>query len=63
MVNIRDPSGILSSKFAVFGKQNGIKYNLIPPYHPASNGVMERNVQILKQELHKSAKQQPKLTN
>ena len=43
------------SEFVDFLKQNGVKQTLVPPYHPSSNVVAQRTVQILKQALEKEA--------
>jgi len=42
-----------SREFAQFLKLNGIEQTLTPPYHPASDGCIERCVQTLKQGLRK----------
>ena len=39
--------------FKDFCVNNGIKHTLIPPYHPATNGVAERAVQVVKQAVKK----------
>ena len=41
----------ISSEFAIFLKQNGVKYIRSAPYHPSTNGLAERFVQSLKQNL------------
>ena len=43
----------VSAEFAAFLKRNGIKQITSAPYHPASNGMAERAVQIVKQGLKK----------
>ena len=43
----------VSSEFEQFLLENGICHQKSPPYHPASNGLAERAVQILKQGLKK----------
>ena len=40
-----------SYEFKNFMSANGIKHQLIPPYHPASNGQVERIVQDFKKSL------------
>ncbi|KAK2155442.1 hypothetical protein LSH36_240g02048 [Paralvinella palmiformis] len=42
-----------SEEFEPFLKLNGVKHVLCPPYHPASNGFTERNVQTFKNMLAK----------
>lgn len=42
-----------SQEFELFCKQNGIQHVTSAPFHPASNGLGERAVQILKQGLKK----------
>ena len=44
-----------SAEFEEFMKRNGIKHISTPPYHPASNGTVERLVQSFKQSLKASA--------
>ena len=39
--------------FKDFCVNNGIKHTLIPPYHPATNGAVERAVQVVKQAVKK----------
>ena len=40
-----------SREFAAFRAQNGIQHKCSPPYHPATNGQVERMVQELKTSL------------
>ena len=44
-----------SEAFEIFVKQNRIKHIKSAPYHPASNGLAERFIQSLKQNLKASA--------
>lgn len=44
---------LVSKKFTQFLERNGIKHTAVPAYHPASNGAVERSVQILKRDLMK----------
>ena len=41
----------VSSEFEMFLTKNGIKHITTAPYHPASNGLAERSVQIVKNGL------------
>ena len=43
-----------SQEFKQFLAKNGIKQTLVPPYHPASNGAVERCVRLVKEGLKKS---------
>ena len=42
-----------SSEFQHFTHQNGIKHFFSSPYHPLSNGLAERGIQIFKKEMSK----------
>ena len=42
-----------SQEFEVFTKKNSIKHVRTPPYHPASNGLVERAVQTFKEGMRK----------
>ena len=42
-----------SDEFRSFMKQNGIQHVKTPPYHPASNGLAERYVQVFKDGMRK----------
>ena len=42
-----------SDEFRSFMKQNGIQHVTTPPYHPASNGLAERYVQVFKDDMRK----------
>ena len=53
MVSDNGPA-FTSSEFETFTKMNGIKHSKSSPYHPASNGLVERAVQTFKQALKKS---------
>lgn len=44
-----------STEFEDFTKSNGINHKFSAPYHPATNGQVERYVQTLKQSLRKMA--------
>ena len=48
-----------SKEFSVFCKQNGISHKTTPPYHPASNGQVERLVQELKKSLRNRPRSVP----
>ena len=53
MVVTDNVSGFVSSEFEQFLKSNGIKHTTSAPYHPASNGLAKRAVQIVKKGLKK----------
>lgn len=44
---------LVSAEMTAFLKANGIRHVLSPPYHPATNGAAERNVQTVKLALKK----------
>ena len=44
----------IAEDFELFTKRNGIKHVRSTPYHPASNGLVERFIQSLKQSLKAS---------
>jgi len=46
-------SCFVSSEFENFLLKNGIKHITSAPYHPATNGLAERAVQIVKKGLKK----------
>ena len=46
-------SNFTSSEFQEFMKRNGIKHIKAAPYHPASNGLAEREVRIFKEGYEK----------
>ena len=43
----------MSAEFELFLEKNGVKQLTTAPYHPASNGLAERAVQIVKKGLKK----------
>ena len=43
----------VSSEFKQFLRKNGVRHTMSAPYHPASNGLAERAVQIIKRGLNK----------
>ena len=43
-----------SDVFAKFYTMNGIKHTRVSPYHPASNGLVERGVKTVKEGLRKT---------
>ena len=53
MVITDNGTGFVSSEFEQFLKSNGVKHTTSAPYHPASNGLAERAVQIVKKGLKK----------
>ena len=46
-------TGFVSREFEEFLRRNGVKHSTSAPYHPASNGLAERAVQIVKKGLKK----------
>ena len=52
MVSDNGPQ-LASAEFLQFLQCNGVKHTLVPAYHPASNGAVERSVQIVKSTLKK----------
>jgi transposase InsO family protein len=46
-------TGFTSQEFKTYLKNNGVKHVTSSPYHPASNGLAERAVQIVKRGLKK----------
>ena len=46
-------AGFVSQEFEAFHASNGIKHITSEPYHPASNGLAERAVQIVKRGMKK----------
>jgi len=42
-----------SAEFELFLEKNGVKHLTTAPYHPASNGLAERAVQIVKKGIKK----------
>ena len=46
-------SNFTCSEFQAFMKKNGIKHIKVAPYHPASNGLVERAVRISKEGYEK----------
>ena len=46
-------TGFVSAEFEEFLRSNGIRHTTSAPYHPASNGLAERAVQIVKKGLKK----------
>ena len=52
LVTNNSPS-FVSREFEEFLHRNGIKHKTTDPYHPASNGLAERAVQIFKKKIIK----------
>ena len=53
MIVTDNGTGFVSGEFEQFLKSNGVKHTTSAPYHPASNGLAERTVQIVKKGLKK----------
>ena len=53
MVVTDNGTGFVSTEFEEFLCANGVKHTTSVPYHPASNGLAERAVQIVKKGLKK----------
>ena len=51
-----DGTSFTSEEFGTFCKRNGIRHKTSAPYHPASNGLAERAVQVVKTGLRKNTK-------
>ena len=43
------PERVVSDFVCTFLHQNGVEHVMSAPYHPATNGLMERAVQIFKE--------------
>ena len=46
-------SNFTNEEFETFSRKNGVKHVKTPPYHPASNGLVERAVQTFKSGMKK----------
>ena len=56
-VLVSDNGSVFTSEdFKVFTRRNGIRHVTSAPYHPSSNGLVERAVQIFKQGMKKQDK-------
>ena len=53
MVVTDNSTGFVSSEFEEFLRADGVKHTTSAPYHPASNGLAERAIQIVKKGLKK----------
>ena len=53
MVVTDNGTGFVSREFEEFLRRNGVKHTTSAPYHPASNGLAERAVQVIKRGLKK----------
>ena len=52
MISENGPT-FISKKFKQFLQRNGVRHTTLPPYHPTSNGLMERALQIFKRIFEK----------
>ena len=46
-------SGFVSEEFETYLTRNGVKHITSAPYHPSTNGLAERTVQVVKKGLKK----------
>ena len=54
LIVLDNGSCFTSSQFRTFLKENGVEQITTAPYHPSSNGLAERMVQVVRQGLRKS---------
>ena len=53
MVVIDNGAGFVSEEFETYLTRNGVKHITSAPYHPSTNGLTERTVQVVKKGLKK----------